>query len=113
MRRKHNSIPKLHLKKGDDAMVITGENKGKKAKVLEVFPKEGKVILEGINVVKRHQKPTAQKPDGGITEKEAPINMSNVMLIDPKSGEPTKVGRKLDEKGKFVRYAKKSGEVIR
>lgn len=94
-------------------MVITGEDKGYQGKVLEVFPKKFKAIVEGANLVSKHTKPNAQNTEGGIVKQEAPINMSNLMLIDPKDGKPTRIGRRLDKNGKLVRYAKKSGEEIK
>jgi len=101
---------KLHVKKGDMVQVIAGDNKGKQGKVLKVEVDKQRAIVEGVNLVKKATKPNAQNPQGGIVEKEAPIHISNMLVLDPKSGKPTKVGRKLDEKGKLVRYAKKSGE---
>ncbi|HRY99435.1 MAG TPA: 50S ribosomal protein L24 [Bacteroidales bacterium] len=104
---------KLHIKKGDNVMVISGENKGRQGKVLVVDTKKGKAIVEGVNLVSKHTRPNAANPQGGIVKKEAPITLSNLMVIDG-SGKPTRVGRKLDEKtGKLVRYSKKSGEVIK
>ena len=93
--------------------VIAGDNKGKQGKVLKVEVDKQRAIVEGVNLVKKATKPNAQNPQGGIVEKEAPIHISNMLVLDPKSGKPTKVGRKLDEKGKLVRYAKKSGEEIK
>ncbi len=104
---------KLHVKKGDMVQVIAGDNKGKQGKVLKVEVDKQRAIVEGVNLVKKATKPNAQNPQGGIVEKEAPIHISNMLVLDPKSGKPTKVGRKLDEKGKLVRYAKKSGEEIK
>lgn len=104
---------KLHIKKGDTVQVIAGDNKGKQGKVLKVEVDKQRAIVEGVNLVKKATKPNAQNPQGGIVEKEAPIHISNMLVLDPKSGKPTKVGRKLDEKGKLVRYAKKSGEEIK
>jgi large subunit ribosomal protein L24 len=112
MERKFNKQPKLHIKKGDTVKVLTGNDKGKEAKVQEVFPAENRAIVEGVNLVTKHQKPTAAKPEGGITKTEAPIHISNLMLIDPASGKPTRVGRKVNEKGKLQRYSKKTGEFI-
>ncbi|MGU3919312.1 50S ribosomal protein L24 [Listeria monocytogenes] len=101
----------MHVKKGDKVKVITGKDKGKSGKVLAAFPKKDRVLIEGINMVKKHTKPSNINPQGGILNVEAPIHVSNVMLIDPKTGEPTRVGYKV--KGdKKVRVAKKSGEVI-
>lgn len=106
-------MTKLRIKKGDTVIAIAGNNKGKKGKVLEVMPSKNKAIVEGINIVSKHQKPSAQNPNGGINKIEAPIQISNLMLVDPSSGEPTRVGRKLDEEGKLQRYSKKTGQVIK
>ncbi|RKD22694.1 50S ribosomal protein L24 [Ammoniphilus oxalaticus] len=103
---------KLHVKTGDSVVVITGKDKGKKGRILAAFPKENRVLVEGINMVKKHSKPTPVNPQGGIITQEAPIHASNVMIVDPKSGEPTRIGHKILENGNKVRYAKKSGEVI-
>ncbi len=94
-------------------MVVTGNSKGQKGKVLEVIREKDRAIVEGVNMVKKHTKPNAANPQGGIVEKEAPIHISNVMLVDPKSGKPTRVGRRMGADGKLVRYAKKSGEEIK
>lgn len=102
--------PKLNIKKGDQVMVISGSYKGTKGEVLEVFPKNYRATVEGVNIQKKHQKPTNDNA-GGIVEINAPIHISNLMLIDPKSGEATKVGRK-EVEGKLVRYSKKTGEII-
>jgi large subunit ribosomal protein L24 len=104
--------PKTKIKKGDKVIVIAGsyKNPDKVRNVLEVLPDKGRVIVEDVNIVKKHVKPTNESP-GGIQEKAAPIDLSNVMLVDPKTGEPTRVGRKVVD-GKIVRYAKKSGEII-
>lgn len=107
----------MKIKKEDSVVVISGNFRGKTGKVLKVFPKENRVIVEGVNIRKRHSKPTQQNPQGGIVEKEAPINVSNVMLLDPKTNEPTRLGSKLliDEKTgkkKHVRVSKVSGEMI-
>lgn len=104
---------KLHIKKGDTAFVNAGEYKGQKGRVLEVDRATRRAIVEGINMISKHTKPNAQNPDGGIIKKEAPIHISNLMLIDPSSGEPTRIGRKRNDKGKLVRFAKKSGEEIK
>ncbi len=108
---------KLKIKKNDNVIVIAGNEKGKTGKVLKVFPKKQRVIVEGVNIRKRHSRPTRSNPQGGIIKKEAPIHISNVMLIDPKSGERTRVGYKIiyDEttkKNKLIRISKKSGEMI-
>jgi large subunit ribosomal protein L24 len=104
---------KLHIKKGDAVVVISGENKGQKGKVLEVFAEKQRAIVEGVNMVSKHTKPNAASPQGGIVKQEAPIHISNLLNVDPSSGKPTRVGRKLNDKGKLVRYSKKSGEEIK
>ncbi len=104
-------MKKIHVKTGDSVIVITGKDKGKKGKVLEVQPAKGRVIVEGVNLIKKHVRPSQQNPEGGILTQEAYIDASNVMHIDPKSGKPTRIGHK-EVNGKKVRIAKKSGEVI-
>ncbi len=104
---------KIHIKKGDTVIVITGESRGLKGRVLEVDRDKNKAIVEGVNMVSRHSKPNAKAPQGGIIKKEAPIHLSNLMLVDPTSGKPTRIGRKLNDKEKLVRYSKKSGEEIK
>jgi large subunit ribosomal protein L24 len=106
-------VKKLHIKKGDMVKVISGEDKGYQGKVLEIIPSKYKAIVEGANMVSKHTKPNAQHTEGGIIKQEAPIHLSNLMLIDPKEGKPTRIGRKLDKNGKLVRFAKKSGEEIK
>ena len=103
---------KLHIKKGDTVHVISGDNKGQQGKVLKVDIAKGRAIVEGVNLVKKATKPNAQNPQGGIVEQEAAINISNLQLLDPKGGKPTRIGRKLNAEGKLVRYAKQSGEEI-
>jgi len=103
---------KLHIKKNDQVIVIAGEDKGRKGRVLEVYPEKNRALVEGIRIVSRHTRPTAKYPDGGIVKKEAPVHVSNLMLLDPKTGKPTRIGRK-EVGGKLVRYAKKSGEIIK
>jgi len=104
---------KLHIKKGDMVYVIAGDNKGQQGKVLRVDAQKQRAIVEGVNICKKATKPNAQNPQGGIVEKEAPIHISNLQVIDPKSGKPTRIGRKENAEGKLVRYAKKSGEEIK
>lgn len=104
---------KLHIKKGDMVFVNAGEYKGQQGKVLEVIVSKERAIVEGVNLVSKHTKPNAKHPQGGIVKKEAPIHISNLQLVDPASGKPTRIGRRLSEKGKLVRYAKKSGEEIK
>jgi large subunit ribosomal protein L24 len=104
---------KLHIKKGDTVMVITGESKGQKGRILEVDRNKDRAIVEGVNMVSKHTKPNAKSPQGGIIKKEAAVHVSNLMLIDPASGKPTRIGKRLNEKDKLVRYSKKSGEEIK
>lgn len=93
--------------------MVSGESKGQKGRVLEVDRKKEKAIVEGVNMVAKHTKPNAKSPQGGILKKEAPVHISNIMLVDPATGKPTRVGRKLNDKNKLVRYSKKSGEEIK
>ena len=104
---------KLHIKKGDTVCVIAGDNKGQQGKVLKVEVSKQRAIVEGVNLVKKATKPNAKNPQGGIVEQEAPIHISNLQLLDPQSGKPTRVGRKVNAEGKLVRFAKKSGEEIK
>ncbi len=104
------SLVKMKIKKGDQVIVLSGDDKGKTGEVIKALPQEGKVVVQGVNMVKRHTKPS-QTSAGGIISKEAPINVSNVAVVDPKSGKATKIGFK-EENGKKVRFARKSGEVI-
>ena len=107
------SNKKLHIRRGDKVVVIAGDEKGKTGTIVSVDLNSDKAIIEGLNMVTRHNKPTASNPNGGIVKKEAPIHVSNIALADPKTGKATKVGRKEDKNGKLVRYAKKSGEVVK
>ena len=100
------------VKKGDKVIVLTGRSKGAQGEVLKVMPTEGRLIVRGVNVVKRHTKPTQADPQGGIRTFEAPIQASNVALVDPRDGKPTRVGFKIDEHGRKTRYAKRSGESL-
>jgi large subunit ribosomal protein L24 len=102
---------KTKIKTGDTVRVMTGEHKGSEGVILKMDRNQGKVIVEGVNIVKKHEKPSAKNPQGGIVEKEAPIHISNLSLLDPKSGEPTRVGYE-ERDGKKVRVSKKSNEVI-
>jgi large subunit ribosomal protein L24 len=104
---------KLHIKKGDMVYVNTGENKGQQGRVLEVLVNKDRAIVEGVNMVSRHTKPNAKAQKGGILKKEAPVHISNLNLLDPSSGKPTRIGRKLNDDNKLVRYSKKSGEEIK
>lgn len=104
---------KLHIKKGDVVVVNAGTSKGSEGKVLEVFPAKQRAIVEGVNLVSKHTKPNAENPQGGIVKKEASIHISNLNLKDPSTGKPTRIGRRIADNGKLVRYSKKSGEEIK
>ena len=104
--------PKVHVHKGDMVLVISGKSAGKRGKVLEVFPAKSRVVVEGVNKVKRHTKPTRSMPQGGIMEKEAALHSSNVMLYCSKCNNPTRVSKKILEDGSKVRQCKKCGEVL-
>lgn len=106
-------MSKLHIKKGDTVYVNAGDDKGKTGRVLAVMPKEQRAIVEGINMVSKHTKPSSKNPQGGIVKQEAAMHISNLQLVDPSKGGPTRIGRRLNDKGKLVRYAKKSGEEIK
>lgn len=111
MERKFNKQDKLHIKKNDRVRVIAGDDKGTEGRVIEVHTATKRALVEGVNIVSRHTKPNAQNQNGGIIKKEAPVHISNLMVID-KAGAATRVGRKLNDAGKLVRYSKKSGEII-
>lgn len=113
MERKTNQQPKLHIRKGDTVKVLAGDDKGKQGKVLEVNREKRRALVEGVNMMTKHTKPSAGKPEGGITKMESSIHVSNLMLIDPASGNATRIGRKLNDKGKLQRYSKKTGEIIK
>ena len=102
---------KLKIKKGDNVVVVSGRDKGRTGEVLRVFPAEGRVLVQGVNIAKRHTKPRMGEP-GGIVEKELPLHISNVAHIDPASGRPSRVGFKFLDDGRKVRFARRSGEVI-
>lgn len=106
-------MSKLHIKKGDTVKVIAGDDRGKEGRVLSVEASKNRAIVEGVNIITKATKPNAQHPQGGLIKKEAPINMSNIALLDPKTGKATRVGFKKDEAGKTVRYSKKSGQEIK
>lgn len=102
----------MHVKKGDRVIVIAGRDKGKRGEVLRAMPKESRVVVDGVNIMKRHRRPSAANPQGGIEETPAPIHVSNVAHIDPTTDKPTRVGHKVLEDGRKVRFARKSGEII-
>ena len=112
MERRFNKVPKLHIKTDDTVKVLSGNDKSKTGKVLSIDLKNRKAIVEGVNMVTKHMKPSASNAEGGIKTMEAPVHISNLMLVDPKSGEATKVGRKADDKGKLQRFSKKTGDFI-
>ena len=103
----------MHIKKGDTVYVNAGDDKGKTGRVLEVQVKKNRAVVEGVNIVSKSTKPTAKYPQGGIVKIEAPVHISNLNVVDPKTGKPTRIGRRRNEAGKLVRYAKKSGEEIK
>ena len=105
--------PKLKIKKGDTVVVLTGKDKGTKGEVLQVMPTESRVLVKGVNMVKKHVKPTQLDPKGGIKTQELPIHISNVAIADPKSGKPSRVGYKVGKDGTKTRVARKSGEAIK
>jgi large subunit ribosomal protein L24 len=104
---------KLHIRKGDTVLVIAGDDKGKKGKVLEVLLDKNRAVVEGINIVTKHTKPSAGKPEGGLKKTEAALHVSNLKLVDPATDKPTRIGRKLNDKNKLQRYSKKTGEFIK
>ena len=107
-------MSKLHIKKGETVKVIAGNSNGQEGKVIEVLVAKSRALVEGVNMVSKHTKPNAANPQGGIVKQESSIHISNLMVIDPTSGEATRIGRKIDEKtGKLTRYSKTSGEVIK
>ena len=115
---KTDTKQKVRLRKGDTVVVIAGDDKGtaqkpKIGKVLEIFTDSNRAIVEGVNILTKHQKPSAGKPEGGIKKMEGTIHISNLMLVDPATGKPTRTGRKLNEKGKLQRFSKKTGEFIK
>jgi large subunit ribosomal protein L24 len=103
---------KLHIKTGDTVVVIAGASKGHEGRVLKVFPEKQRALIEGANFAKKHIKPSAEQPQGGVISIEKPIHISNLLHLDPKTKTPARIGRKKDENGKLVRYSKKSGEII-
>ena len=106
-------MSKLHIKKGDIVFVNAGDDKGKTGRVMQVLVKANRAIVEGVNIVSKHTKPSAKNPQGGIEKKEAPIHISNLNVVDPQSGKATRIGRRLNEKGDLVRYSKKTGAEIK
>lgn len=105
-------MSKLHVKKGDTVLVLSGNDKGKQGKVMSVDPEKNRAIVEGVRIISKHTRPNAEHPQGGIIKQEAPIHISNLMVVG-NDGKPTRIGRKKDENGKSVRYSKKTGEIIK
>ncbi|MBQ0130392.1 MAG: 50S ribosomal protein L24 [Bacteroidales bacterium] len=105
-------MSKLHVKKGDTVLVLSGNDKGKQGKVMSVDVEKNRAVVEGVRIISKHTRPNTEHPQGGIIKQEAPIHISNLMVVD-KSGKPTRIGRKKDENGKSVRYSKKTGEIIK
>src|SRR5580704_11072759 len=112
-KKKQTQVAKSKIRKGDLVKVIAGDSKGSQGKVIEVILDKGRAIVEGANMVSKHTKPNAASPNGGIIKKEAAIHISNLMLVDPKAGKATRVGRQKNAAGKLIRIAKKSGEEIK
>lgn len=112
MERKNNQKQKLHIRKDDTVKVIAGNSNGKTGKILEIFAQKQRAIVEGVNIVTKHVKPSAANPEGGIEKTEASIHISNLMVVDPASGDATRIGRKLNDDGRLQRYSKKTGEFI-
>ncbi len=104
---------KLHIKKGDTVLVNAGDDKGQTGRVLRVMPEKQKAIVEGLNLVSKHTKPNSKNPQGGVVKQEAALHISNLQVVDPKTGKATRIGRKLNAEGKLVRVSKKSGEEIK
>lgn len=115
MPRKFNKKKKLHVKQGDEVLVLAGNDKGTRGRVMLVYPERDRVLVEGVNMRTHHDKPTQDNPQGGRLKREAPVHISNLMVIDPTTDEPTRIGRKRVEEeggGRWVRFAKNSGEII-
>ncbi|MFN4146594.1 MAG: 50S ribosomal protein L24 [Runella sp.] len=112
MERKYNKQPKLHIRSGDTVKVIAGNSKGQSGKVLKMLVEKQRAIVEGVNMITKHVKPTAANPQGELKRIEGSIHISNLMLVEPATGNPTRTGRKLNEKGKLQRYSKKTGNFI-
>lgn len=113
MKNKVSSQPKFKIRKGDLVQIVAGDSKGKQGKVIEILLQKDRVVVEGANMVSKHTKPNAATPNGGIIKKEAALHISNVMLVDAKTGKPTRVGKQKSSEGKSVRVSKKSGEEIK
>jgi large subunit ribosomal protein L24 len=113
MKKTEKKQSKFHVRKGDTVKIIAGDAKGKTGKILSIVTADNKAFVEGINIVSKHTKPSATNPNGGIVKKEAPVHISNLMVVDPANGEATRISRKADKNGKLERISKKSGGVIK
>jgi large subunit ribosomal protein L24 len=113
MERTNKKQPKLRIRRGDLVRVIAGDDRGKEGRVLEVNLQKSRIVVEGVNIITKHQKPSAGKPNGELKKTEAGVHVSNLALIDPANGKTTRVGRKLNEQGSLQRYSKKTGEFIK
>lgn len=113
MERRFNNQPKLHVRKGDTVKVLSGNDKGKEGEILEIFPDDRRAVVKGINIITKHEKPSAGKPEGGIKKTEGTIHISNLMLVEPGTDKAVRTGRKLNAKGKLQRFSKKTGEFIK
>lgn len=113
MYKNSHKTNKLHIRKGDTVRILSGNSKGKQSRVLQVLPKDYKAIVEGVNMITRHKKPTPQRPQGGIEKTEAPIHLSNLMVVEPDTGTATRIGRKINDTNKLERYSKKTGNFIK
>ena len=112
LRKKSHSTAKLHIKKGDTVKVLSGNARNKKGRVLSILTGTYRAIVEGVNIIAKHRKPSAKNPQGGIEKREAAVHISNLMLVDPATGDATRIGRKCNEAGKLARYSKKTGKII-
>jgi len=112
MERKYNKQPKLHVRSGDTVIVIAGNAKGKKGKISQILVEKQRAVVEGVNMITKHVKPTAQNPQGELKQMEGTIHLSNLQLVDPATGQPTRTGRKLNDKGKLQRFSKKTGNLV-
>jgi large subunit ribosomal protein L24 len=112
MGNRKNQLPKVNIKRGDKVKVIAGNDKGSTGRVLAVRPKEGRALVENVKMISKHVKPNQQDQQGGIRKQEGPVDLSNLMVLEPKTGEPTRVGRRRNDDNKLVRYSKKTGEDI-
>jgi large subunit ribosomal protein L24 len=109
---RYHQTTKLHIKKGDTVRVLSGNDRKKEGVVLKVYPQAYRAVVEGVHIVSKHRKPTTKNPQGSIVKVEAPVHVSNLMLVNPTTGKPTRIGRKINDTGKLQRYSKTTGEFI-